>query len=83
MDVSKEAYQCKMLGYMVTVLKDVLSREDLNETQIFFYTYDETVHEYDFSGEQAERTILDPTIKKNSDKINASFLGDIRVLLSR
>ena len=49
---------------------------------MFFYTYDETVHEYDFTGEQVERTILDPSIKKNNDKANGCFLGDIRVNLN-
>lgn len=43
-DVSREAWQCKMLSYMVTVLKEVFSREEMNETQIYFYTYDEAIH---------------------------------------
>jgi len=29
-----------MLNYFVAVLKDVLASEDMNETQIYFYTYD-------------------------------------------
>ena len=52
-----------MLSYMITVIKDVLSREDLNDTVIYFYTFDDTVHEYDFSGDEAERSVLDFTLK--------------------
>jgi hypothetical protein len=33
-----------MLGYLVAVLKEVFSREDMNETQIYFYTYDDAIH---------------------------------------
>ena len=40
-----------MLNYMVTVMKDVLSRDTLDDTVIYFYTYDDGLHEYDFSGE--------------------------------
>lgn len=29
---------------MVSVMKDVLAREDLDEAVIYFYTYDDTVH---------------------------------------
>jgi hypothetical protein len=79
-DISREAWQCKMLSYMVTVLKEVFSREEMNETQIYFYTYDEAIHEYDFSGEEVERTILDPTIKQYS-RSNDNFLVDIRVYI--
>lgn len=43
-DVSKDAAQCKMLAYLVNVMRDVLSREDLDDTQIHVYTYDETIH---------------------------------------
>ena len=40
-----------MLSYLVSVMKDVLSREDLDDTLIYFYTFDDTLHEYSFSGE--------------------------------
>lgn len=52
-----------MLNLMVTVMKDILAQEEMDETLIYFYTYDDTLHEYDFSGEEAERTILDPSLK--------------------
>jgi hypothetical protein len=42
--VSREAAQCKMLQYMVAVLKEVFSKEEMNETQVYFYTYDEAIH---------------------------------------
>lgn len=73
-----------MLEYMVTVMKDVLSREDMNDTLIYFYTYDDTLHQYDFGGDEAERTILDPSLKADSRSPDA-YLGEIRVnvLLSR
>lgn len=79
-DVSREAWQCKMLTYLTMVLKTAFQREELNETQIYFYTYDETVHEYDFSGSQVERTILDPSLKNAHAKIQDRFLEEIRVL---
>jgi hypothetical protein len=43
-DVSKDAAQCKMLAYLVNVMRDVLSTEALDDTQIHVYTYDETIH---------------------------------------
>jgi hypothetical protein len=43
-DISSEAFSCHMLNYLITVLKDVLMREELNNTKICFYTFDETIH---------------------------------------
>lgn len=40
-----------MLSYVVTVMKTVFAREDLNESLIYFYTFDDTLHSYNFSGE--------------------------------
>lgn len=64
-----------MLGYLVAVLKEVFAREEMNETQIYFYTYDEVIHEYDFSGQEVERTILDPTIKNAGARTQDCYLG--------
>ena len=45
-DVSRDAAESKMLGYMINVIKDVFDRADLDldDTLIYFYTYDDTVH---------------------------------------
>ena len=69
-DISQSAFHSKMLYYAVTVLKDILAREEYNDTILFFYTYDETVHEYDFSGEEVKCTILDNSIISPSCRIN-------------
>ena len=66
---------------MISVMKDVLQRQDLDDTLIYFYTYDDTVHEYDFSGDEAERTVIDFSLKPET-KSPDNFLGAIRVLLS-
>ena len=50
-DLSPESAQCKMMYYAVAAMKEVLSRPYLDETVIYFYTYDEVLQEYDFSGE--------------------------------
>ncbi len=42
---------------------------------IYFYTFDDTVHEYSFAGEEAERTILDPSIKFDGARPSESYLG--------
>jgi hypothetical protein len=64
-----------MLNYLVNVLKDLVSREEMSETQIYFYTFDETIHEYDFSGDEVERTILDPTLKLGASRLPDCFIG--------
>lgn len=68
-----------MLSYMISAMKAVLVREDLNDTVIYFYTFDDTVHEYNFSGEEAERTVLDPSIKSEGARPSEYYLVDIRV----
>jgi hypothetical protein len=77
-DISKEAQQSRMLEYVASVMKDVLSREDMNDTLIYFYTFDESLHQYDFAGDEAERTILDPSLKAET-RPPESYLGEIRV----
>ena len=79
-DVSRDAAESKMLGYMINVIKDVFDREDLDldDTLIYFYTYDDTVHEYDFSGDEAERTVIDFSLKPET-KSPDNFLGNIKV----
>lgn len=63
-------------------MKEVLSREDLNETQIYFFTYDEFVHEYDFSGSEVKCTVFDPSISNlGARSSNENFLHNIRVIL--
>lgn len=64
-----------MISYMVAALKEVFNNEEMNETQIYFYTFDETVHQYDFSGAEVERTILDPTLKENPTRTGDCFIG--------
>jgi hypothetical protein len=59
-------------------MKDVLSREDLDDVVIYFYTYDDTVHEYDFSGEEADRTVIDFSLKAETRPAD-NLLGSIRV----
>lgn len=66
-----------MLTYISTVIKDVLSREDLNDVVIYFYTFDDTVHEYDFAGQEAERTVVDFSLKPET-RPSDNFLGQIR-----
>ena len=79
-DVSRDAAESKMLGYMINVIKDVFDRADLDldDTLIYFYTYDDTVHEYDFSGDEAERTVIDFSLKPET-KSPDNFLGNIKV----
>lgn len=79
-DLHSSAFQTKMLFYLVSAAKEVLSREEMNETQIYFFTYDEVVHEYDFSGDEVKCTILDPSIKNSQQVRPDNFLGNIRVL---
>jgi hypothetical protein len=67
-----------MLSYLVSVLKDVLAREDLDDTLIYFYTYDDTVHEYDFTGDEPERTVVDFSLKPET-RAPDNFLGQVRV----
>lgn len=50
----------------------------MDDTLIYFYTFDEALHQYDFAGDEAERTILDPSLKAESRSPD-SYLGDIRV----
>lgn len=68
-----------MLYYGLLALKEVLGREDLNETNIYFFTYDEVVQEYDFSGEEVRCTVIDPSIKEFSPKSIDNSLQNIRV----
>jgi hypothetical protein len=47
--------------------------------QIYFFTYDEIVQEYDFSGDEVKCTILDPSIGNSLGKRSENFLQNIRV----
>lgn len=67
-DLNVSAFQSKMLYYFVAVMKEVLSKQELDELQIYFFTYDEVVHEYDFSGDEVKCTVFDQTIKNSSNK---------------
>ena len=78
-DLNSASFQSKMLYYFVAVMKDVLSREEFDEHQIYFFTYDDTVHEYDFSGAEVKCTVFDPTIKKNDKAPSDNYLATIRV----
>ncbi len=51
-----------MLYYFVAAMKETLSQETMDETLIYFYTYDDTIHEYDFSGDDTKCVIMDPSI---------------------
>jgi len=66
---------------MVSVIKDVLAREELDDTQIHFFTYDDTIHEYDFSAGEVERTVFDPSVKNLNPKNADSPLKEIRVYI--
>lgn len=61
----------------MSVIRDVLAREDLDDALIYFYTFDDTVHEYDFTGEEAERTVVDFSLKPESRSPD-NFLGQVR-----
>ena len=67
-----------MLTYAISVMKEVLSRPELDDTVIYFYTYDDSLHEYDFQGEEPERTVLDFSLKPTSRPPDY-FLNNIRV----
>ena len=68
-----------MMYYAVAAMKEVLSRPELDETVIYFYTYDEVLQEYDFSGEEIKCTIIDKSIEQPFSGIQTNLLGDIRV----
>lgn len=51
-----------MIYYAVAAIKEVLSRPEFDETEIYFFTYDELLQEYDFGGEEVRCTIIDQTI---------------------
>lgn len=40
-----------MLFYTVAAMKEVLSRPQMDDVQIYFFTYDEIIHEYDLTGQ--------------------------------
>ena len=40
-----------MLRYLSAVMKEVLSKPEMDETYIYFFTYDQIFQVYDFSGE--------------------------------
>lgn len=68
-DINSSAAQSKMLYYFVAAVKEVLAKEEFNETQIYFFTYDDVLHEYDFTGEEVKCTIFDPTINNSGSRI--------------
>lgn len=78
-DISPEA--AKMLYYTVAAMKEVLSRPDLDDLLIYFYTYDDLVHYYDFSGEEVKCTVVDQTIDvmNLAQGYDSNYLKDIRV----
>ena len=80
-DVSPEA--SKMLYYAVAAIKEVLARPDLDDLLIYFYTYDDLVHQYDFSGEEVKCTIVDQSIDSMnlSKGFDSNYLKDIRVIM--
>ena len=78
-DLNPESAQCRMIYYAVAAMKEVLSRPELDETVIYFYTYDEVLQEYDFSGEEIKCTIIDKTIEQPFSGIQTNLLGEIRV----
>ena len=77
-DISQDSSHCRMLYYFVAAMKEVLSRPELDETYIYFYTYDQIIQEYDFTGEEIKCTIMDKTIAK-CNNIEPHFLRDVRV----
>ena len=78
-DINPESAQCKMIYYAVAAIKEVLSRPDLDDTVICFYTYDEVLQEYDFSGEEIKCTVIDQSIDQLFSGVQINLLGEIRV----
>lgn len=72
-----------MLYYAVAAIKEVLARTDLDDLLIYFYTYDDLVHQYDFSGEEVKCTIVDQSIDTMnlSKGFDSNYLKDIRVIM--
>ena len=68
-----------MLYYATAVIKEVFSRADLDDLCIYFFTYDELVQEYDFSGEDIKCTINDQSIEGVGVNLQPSYLKNIRV----
>lgn len=68
-DISPDAYHSKMLFYITAAMKEVLARPELDDLCIFFFTYDELVHEYDFSGNEIKCTVVDHTILGEGSQI--------------
>ena len=63
-----------MIYYAVEAMKQVFSNPDFNEHAIYFYTFDEVLHQYDFSGLETKRVIMDPTISKSNEFNETNFL---------
>lgn len=73
-----------MLYYLVAALKEVLARPELDDLCVCFLTFDETLHYYDFSGEEVKCTIIDQSIpgEMNANKFEPAYLKDVRVPIS-
>ena len=61
-DVSSSAYHSQSIFYASSVIKEVLVDPSFDDTLVFFYTYDEHVHEYDLTKKSPERKIIDNSI---------------------
>lgn len=68
-----------MIYYAVAAMKEVLARPEMDDLCIYFFTYDELIQEYDFSGSDIKCTINDQTIEGQlSIGIQSSVLKDVR-----
>lgn len=68
-----------MLYYAVAAMKEVLARPEFDDLCIYFFTYDELVQEYDFSGADIRCTINDQTIEGQlSIQSQSAVLRDVR-----
>lgn len=63
-DISPESARTNALFYAVAALKEAMSRPEMDDIWVYFFTFDEILHQYDLSGEEAQCTIYDKTIQK-------------------
>lgn len=69
-----------MLTFAIAAMKETLSRPELDEVCIYFFTYDELLQCYDFSSEEIKCTIHDHSIQGEIvNQLQPTFLKDVRV----
>lgn len=83
-DIADDLGNTKLFYYAVAAMKEVLSRPQLDDIQIYFFTFDQIIQEYSFDGLEVMCTIYDQTINTegliNVEGVRSPcFLKDIRV----